>query len=78
MQTKSAFEHGGANATMIRKNIQQNGKNIGSMTSGVWSRRLEKNIGLALINIDSKVGENAIVKTKNGNVKCDLVELPFL
>jgi glycine cleavage system aminomethyltransferase T len=48
------------------------------MTSGVWSRRLEKNIGLALINIDSKVGENAIVKTKNGNVKCDLVELPFL
>ena len=60
------------------QDIQQNGKNIGSMTSGVWSRRLEKNIGLALINIDSKVGENAIVKTKNGNVKCDLVELPFL
>lgn len=60
------------------QDIQQNGKNIGSMTSGVWSRRLEKNIGLALINIDNRVGENAIVKTKNGNVKCDLVELPFL
>jgi len=58
--------------------IEQNGKKIGSMTSGVWSRRLEKNIGFGLIDINVKIGEYAIVKTVNGECKCELVALPFL
>jgi aminomethyltransferase len=58
--------------------ITQNDKTVGSMTSGVWSRRLKKNIGLGLINIDIKIGENAIVRTNNGDVNCELVDLPFL
>jgi glycine cleavage system aminomethyltransferase T len=48
------------------------------MTSGVWSRRLKKNIGLGLININVKIGENAIVRTNNGDVNCEFVDLPFL
>ena len=58
--------------------ITQNGKSVGSMTSGVWSRRLKKNIGLGLININVKIGENAIVRTNNGDVNCEFVDLPFL
>jgi glycine cleavage system aminomethyltransferase T len=58
--------------------ITQNDKTVGSMTSGVWSRRLKKNIGLGLINIDIKIGENAIVRTNNGDVNCEFVDLPFL
>ena len=58
--------------------IKQHGKKVGSMTSGVWSRRLKRNIGLALININIKIGENAIVSTKNGDINCEFVDLPFL
>ena len=58
--------------------IEQDGKKIGSMTSGVWSRRLEKNIGLSLIDINVKIGESAVVKTINGECNCKVVALPFL
>ena len=58
--------------------IEQDGKKIGSMTSGVWSRRLEKNIGLSLIDINVKIGDSAVVKTINGECNCKVVALPFL
>ena len=58
--------------------IEQDGKKIGSMTSGVWSRRLEKNIGLSLIDINVKIGDSAVVRTINGGCDCQVVALPFL
>ena len=58
--------------------IEQDGKKIGSMTSGVWSRRLERNIGLSLIDINVKIGDSAVVKTINGKCNCQVVALPFL
>ena len=58
--------------------IEHNGKKIGDMTNSTWSRRMEKNIGYALISRDVEPGETVTVKRPTGNTSGELVELPFL
>ncbi len=60
------------------EDIEFNGKKIGSMTNCVWSFRMEKNIGYALISNEAKPGTDVTIKRLNGDVTAQLVELPFL
>jgi len=58
--------------------IKKNGKQIGKVTSAVYSPRLKKNIALAMIDINfSEVGANLEVNTHEGNYNSIIVEKPF-
>ena len=58
--------------------IKKNGKQIGKVTSAVYSPRLKKNIALAMIDINfSEVGANLEVSTHEGNYISTIVEKPF-
>ena len=58
--------------------IKKNGKQIGKVTSAVYSPRLKKNIALAMIDINfSEVGANLEVNTDEGSYNSTIVEKPF-
>ena len=58
--------------------IKKNGKQIGKVTSAVYSPRLKKNIALAMIDINfSEVGANLEVNTHEGTYNSTIVEKPF-
>ena len=57
--------------------ILRDGKKIGDMTNGVWSRRLKKMIGFALVPADSISGEKVSVIKNNNQISGELTELPF-
>jgi glycine cleavage system aminomethyltransferase T len=53
-------------------------KNIGKVTSAIYSPRLKKNIALAMVDIEySKIGTNIEVLIKDKNFKCEVIEKPF-
>ena len=56
-----------------------NNKPIGKITSSVYSPRLKKNIGLALINRNKKNQiENYQLKVNNNFIPVKICKLPFL
>lgn len=58
--------------------INQEGREIGKVTSAVYSPRLEKNIALALVDADAAVlGSEVEVVTLSGPTKAIVVERPF-
>ncbi len=58
--------------------IVADGRKVGDMTNGVWSRRLGRNIGFALISRDLSPGD-AVELLKGGRrIPACLTELPFL
>ena len=58
--------------------ITRDGAAVGSLTSGVWSRRLKANIGLALVSVSVQPGDAVTVDTPDGPVPGRMVDLPFL
>ncbi len=54
------------------------GNKIGDLTNNVWSRRLEQNIGFALVSTKSQPGDEVRVNLEGKSIKGKLVELPFL
>ena len=58
--------------------IEVNGEKVGDMTMALWSPRLKRSIGYALISVDVKPGETVVVKRPSGDVEGELCELPFL
>lgn len=58
--------------------VTRDGEAIGHLTNSVWSRRLEKNIGFALLSRDSSEGETVVVDMPDGPAGGTLVSLPFL
>ena len=53
-------------------------KNIGKITSAVYSPRLKKNIALAMIDVDhSNLGQKLKVKIDENVINCFVVEKPF-
>ena len=53
-------------------------KNIGKITSAVYSPRLKKNIALAMIDVDhSNSGQKLKVKIDENVINCSVVEKPF-
>ena len=58
--------------------IFKDGKNIGKVTSAVYSPRLKKNIALAMIEINnSKIGNNLRVVVNNEEINSKVIEKPF-
>jgi len=53
-------------------------KNIGKITSAVYSPRLKKNIALAMIDVDHSIlGQKLKVKIDENVINCSVVEKPF-
>jgi len=66
----------GPNTTFWK--ILKDNKQIGKVTSAVYSPRLKKNIALAMINIEySEIGTELDVKIGDKNFKSTVVEKPF-
>ena len=58
--------------------IYKDGKNIGKVTSAVYSPRLKKNIALAMIEINnSKIGNNLKVIFDDKEINSKIIEKPF-
>ena len=62
----------------VWKDIMFDGNKIGDLTNNVWSRRLEKNIGFALVSTKFQPGDEVKVNRDDQSIKGKLVELPFL
>ena len=58
--------------------IDMDGARIGDMTTCVWSYRMKKNIGFALVATSAKPGDRVVVRRAAGPVEGTLCELPFL
>ena len=66
----------GPNTTFWK--ILKDNKQVGKVTSAVYSPRLKKNIALAMINIEySEIGTELDVKIGDKNFKTNIVEKPF-
>ena len=58
--------------------IKKNNNEIGKVTSAVYSPRLNKNIALAMVNIEnSEIGTDLEVETNKGKFTSKIVEKPF-
>ncbi len=58
--------------------ILKESKNIGKVTSAVYSPRLKKNIALAIIDINySDIGNELAIQTHEGKYNAKIVEKPF-
>jgi len=62
----------------VWRRIFAHGHMVGHQTNGVWSRRLDKSIGFALISTDCVPGDTVDVERDGGMATGTLVELPFL
>jgi len=58
--------------------IERDGQRVGMMTNGVFSRRLERNIGFALISRDCRSGEGVEVMRDGALTPATLTDLPFV
>ncbi|MEM6307165.1 MAG: glycine cleavage T C-terminal barrel domain-containing protein [Pseudomonadota bacterium] len=61
------------------EDITVDGQKVGDMTNCVWSPRMEKNIGYALISVSCSVGDRVVLHRHDGRqTPATLVDLPFL
>lgn len=58
--------------------IEADGRKVGDMTNGVWSYRLKRNIGFALITREISPGDRVEVLKQGRRIPAAMVELPFL
>ena len=58
--------------------VRMDGRAVGSMTNCVWSPRMERNIGYALVSREARPGDEVEVMRAEGPVAARLCELPFL
>jgi aminomethyltransferase len=66
----------GPNTTFWPMTINE--KQVGKVTSAVYSPRLKKNIALAMISIEHSYKGNVIdINTSNGQYKAEVIEKPF-
>lgn len=67
-----------AGPSFIWFDIVAGGAKIGSMTNIIWSYRLKRNIGFALVSVSAKAGDRVIVMRNGKAETAKLAELPFL
>ncbi len=58
--------------------IEAHGRKVGDMTNGVWSYRLKRNIGYALISRDCEPGDVVEVCKDGRRIRASLTGLPFV
>lgn len=64
--------------TMGWRPVHAQGRKVGDMTNGVWSRRLQANIGFVLIDRSQKPGDQVTVLVDGQPLTGVLQELPFI
>ncbi len=57
--------------------ILKNGGKVGDLTNCVWSWRMKKNIGFALVSSDCQPGDEVVVQREGKSMAGKLTELPF-
>ena len=58
--------------------ILLNNEKVGDMTCGIWSNRLEKNIGLSLVSIKVQPGDKVLLNKEGRIYSATITELPFI
>ena len=58
--------------------IEREGDRIGDLTTCVWSYRMTRNIGFALVSVSARPGDEVVVRLGSGPVTGRLCDLPFL
>ena len=58
--------------------INKDGTKIGSQTNIIWSWRMKKNIGFALVSVSAKPGDRVEVMRDGGVTSGVLCDLPFI
>jgi glycine cleavage system aminomethyltransferase T len=58
--------------------ITKDGKRIGDMTNVIWSYRLKRNIGFALVSVAAQPGDEVDVLKNGHTIKGRLIKLPFV
>lgn len=58
--------------------MERDGTRIGDLTNCVWSRRLETNIGFALVDVAAQPGDDVVVKKDGRDIPGKLTTLPFI
>lgn len=66
-----------AGPSFIWFDILAGGAKIGSMTNIIWSYRMKKNIGFALVSVAAKAGDKVAVMRNGQPQSATLAELPF-
>ncbi len=64
-------------ANVVWTDIEKNGRKIGDMTNNVWSRRLKRNIGFALVSREFNVGDRVDMCNEGRIYAGELCDLPF-
>jgi aminomethyltransferase len=67
-----------ASPPKIWNDIMVDGQKVGDMTNGVWSYRLKRNIGYALVSQNMKTGDKVAVRRDGTVVSGVLCDLPFI
>ena len=60
------------------REIRAGGRLVGHQTNGVWSYRLQRNIGFALVSVDAAPGDAVEVMVDGVGIAGRLAELPFM
>jgi glycine cleavage system aminomethyltransferase T len=59
--------------------VRSGGREVGTVTSAIYSPRLEKNIGFAWVPVElSELGSTVSVETPDGERNATVVEMPFV
>jgi aminomethyltransferase len=59
--------------------VRSRGREVGTVTSAIYSPRLEKNIGFAWVPVElSELGSTVSVETPDGERNATVVEMPFV
>lgn len=67
-----------AKADFFWRDVEQEGAKIGVLTACAWSWRMQRNIGLALVSVETRPGDLVLVRRPDGDLTGTLCELPFL
>ena len=67
-----------ADPNLVWYDLINEGQRVGHMTNGVWSYRMKRNIGYALVARWMKSGDKVVVRKNDRTVSGTLCELPFL
>ncbi len=71
-------ENGSRHGHQVWYDVLSNGRKVGDMTNGVWSPRLERKIGFALVSRDVAPGMQVVAAIDGNELPGTLCELPFL
>ena len=58
--------------------IVKDGRKVGDLTNEIWSFRMKKNIGFALVSREVQAGDDVVIHTDGEIIPATLTDMPFL